>query len=171
LHVKEGSYEAVDQPGYYPGRAARLRVGGRTIGVLGELHPKVVAAYDLPEGVPVLAADLDAGVLLGALSESHRVAPVPRFPAVQQDIAVIVDEAIRADQVEAAIRQGGGTLLVGVRLFDVYRGEQIGAGKKSLAYKLSFQAPDKTLTDEIVARQQSRLVKHLEQALGAKLRS
>ncbi|MBN1888581.1 MAG: phenylalanine--tRNA ligase subunit beta, partial [Thermoflexales bacterium] len=171
LHLKEASYEAVERPGYYPGRTAWLKLGRQPIGVLGELHPKVVAAYDLPEGVPVVAADLDAGALLDRVNESHRVSPVPRFPAVQQDIAVIVDETIRADQVESAIRQGGGALLAGVRLFDVYRGKQIGAGKKSLAYKLSFQAPDKTLTDEIVARQQTRLVKHLEQALGAKLRS
>jgi phenylalanyl-tRNA synthetase beta chain len=138
---------------------------------LGELHPQVVDAYGLPEGTPVLAADIDLDLLLSNVDENHRINPVPRFPAVQQDIALVLDETIPADAVEAKIRQVGGFLLADVRLFDVYRGEQLGAGKKSLAYNLWFQSPDKTLNDKVVAKQQARIVKALEKEFGAKLRS
>ncbi|RME43792.1 MAG: phenylalanine--tRNA ligase subunit beta [Caldilineae bacterium] len=171
LHIGGATYLPAEQPGFFPGRTARLQVDGQAVGVLGELHPTVVAAYELPEGVPVLAAELDANLLLRHMVEDYRVQPVPRFPAVQQDIAVVVDEALPAAELEAAIREGGGPLLADVRLFDIYRGEQIGPGKKSMAYNLWFQSPDKTLTDKIVAKQQARLVKHLERKLGAKLRS
>jgi len=84
---------------------------------------------------------------------------------------VVVDESIPADRVEDLIAQTGRPLLVKVRLFDVFQGEQIGAGKKSLAYSLTFQADDRTLTDEVVAKQQSKIVQRLERELGAKLRS
>jgi len=171
LHVTEATYQAAARPGYYPGRVAIAKAGGEHIGVLGELHPAVAAAYDLPEGVPVLAADLDLDLLLALTKEDHRVQPVPRFPSIQQDIAVVVDEAVTAVEVEAAIRQAGGFLLADVRLFDIYRGEQIGDNKKSMAYNLWFQAPDKTLTDKVVAKQHARIVKSLEKALGARLRS
>jgi phenylalanyl-tRNA synthetase beta chain len=90
---------------------------------------------------------------------------------VQQDIAVIVDEAVPADQVQALILQAGQPLLTGARLFDLFRGEQIGSGKKSLAYSLTFQADDRTLTDAVVAKQQQKIVQRLERELGAKLRS
>lgn len=171
LHITDAVYESTTRPGFYPGRVARLLVGGEHLGVLGELHPQVVNAYGLPEGVPVLAADLDLDLLLSKMDENHRIKPVPRFPAVQQDIAVVVDEAIPAVAVESKIRQVGGFLLADVRLFDVYRGEQLGAGKKSLAYNLWFQSPDKTLNDKVVAKQQTRIVQQLEKDFGAKLRS
>jgi phenylalanyl-tRNA synthetase beta chain len=171
LHIADVTYEAIERPGYHPGRVARILIDGEHVGVLGEVHPKVVAAYDLPEGVPVLAADLDVDLLLNKVNEDNLVRPVPRFPAVQQDIAVVVDEAVTAARVESLIRQAGGPLLADVRLFDIYRGEQIGAAKKSLAYNLWFQAPDKTLTDKVVAKQQARIVNRLERELGAKLRS
>ncbi|RME98417.1 MAG: hypothetical protein D6768_17385 [Chloroflexi bacterium] len=96
---------------------------------------------------------------------------MPRFPPVQQDIAVVVDEPVPAEQVKALIVQTGGPLLRDVRLFDVFRGEQLGAGKKSLAYSLTFQAEDRTLTDKVVAKQQKKIVGRLERELGAKLRS
>lgn len=171
LHISGATYEPISRPGYYPGRTARLNLNGEHLGVLGQLHPQVVEAYNLPEGVPVLAFDLDLDLLLNKLDESHRIQPVPRFPAVQQDIAVVVDEGVPAVAVESRIRQVGGALLANVRLFDVYRGEQLGAGKKSLAYNLWFQSPDKTLNDTMVAKQQNRIVQQLEKEFGAKLRS
>jgi len=171
LRIGAASYEAVQHPGYYPGRAARLRIDGEHIGVLGQLHPRLAAAYDLPENVPLLAADLELELLLARVNDRHRVQPVSRFPAVRQDIALVLDEAVKAAEVESLIRQAGGALLTGVELFDIYRGEQLGGQKKSLAYRLTFQAPDKTLTDEVVAKQQARIVAHLEKTLGARLRS
>jgi phenylalanyl-tRNA synthetase beta chain len=121
--------------------------------------------------VPVLAAEIDFDTLSRHIPASHLVRPVPRFPAVRQDIALVVDQSIPASQVQAAILAAGGKLLTGVRLFDVYQGEQIGAGKKSLAYALTFQAEDRTLTDQEVAKAQGRIVTKLEKELGARLRA
>ncbi|GAB4542084.1 MAG: phenylalanine--tRNA ligase subunit beta [Anaerolineae bacterium] len=177
LHVSQVDFEPAEHPGYYPGRAARLRVDGDPIGVLGQLHPLAQEAFELPlvdphgDDRPVLVADLDFEALSRHIPDAHRVSPVPRFPAVRQDIAVVVDEGVLANQVQTAILEAGGKLLVDARLFDVYRGDQIGAGKKSLAYALTFQAPDRTLTDKEVARVQSRIVKRLEQELGGRLRA
>jgi phenylalanyl-tRNA synthetase beta chain len=177
LHVSQVDFEPAEHPSYYPGRAARLRVDGDTIGLLGQLHPLVQDAFDLPtvdpsgDDRPVLVAELDFDVLSRHIPDAHLVSPVPRFPAIRQDIAVVVDAHMPASQVQAAILDAGGKLLVDVRLFDVYRGDQIGAGKKSLAYALTFQAPDRTLTDKEAAKVQNRIVKRLEQELGGRLRA
>ncbi|MFQ5611676.1 MAG: phenylalanine--tRNA ligase subunit beta [Anaerolineae bacterium] len=171
LHIADASYEADEHPSYHPGRLARLVLEGQGAGLFGELHPLVARTYDLPEGQPVLAADLDLDALLTHVPDTYRVASVPRFPAVQQDIAVVVDEGVPAARVQALIERSGQPLLAGARLFDVYRGQQIGPGKKSLAYSLTFQAEDRTLTDKVVAKQQQRIVQRLERELGAKLRS
>ena len=93
------------------------------------------------------------------------------FPAVLEDLAVVVDEAQSNERVVEVIRQGGGKLLRSVRLFDIFRGEQIGAGKKSLAYSLAYQAPDHTLTEAESNQVRGRIIRRLEQELGAKLRS
>jgi len=177
LHVGQVDFEATEHPSYYPGRVARLLVNGDLVGVLGQLHPLVQGAFDLPpvdprgEEKPVLVAEIDFEALSRTIPDAHLVSPVPRFPAIRQDIAVIVDEGVPASQVQATIRAAGGRLLTDARLFDVYRGGQIGAGKKSLAYALTFQAPDRTLTDKEAAKVQSRIVKRLEKELGAKLRA
>jgi phenylalanyl-tRNA synthetase beta chain len=97
--------------------------------------------------------------------------PVPSYPPVLEDIALIVDEDIPAAKVEALIAQTGGKTVTDVALFDVYRGDQIGKGKKSLAYSLTYQVEDRTLTDEEVAKIRNKIVKRLEKELGAKLRS
>jgi len=91
-------------------------------------------------------------------------------PLILKDIAVVVDEEIPAGRVEEVIRQGGGKLLVEARLFDIFRGEQVGAGKKSMAYGLTYQASDRTLTDQDAAQIRQKIVRRLEQELGAKLR-
>jgi phenylalanyl-tRNA synthetase beta chain len=125
--------------------------------------------YLLPEA-PLLAADLDLEAILSLVPERFDITPVPAFPPVLEDLAFIVDDAVPADQVAEAIRQAGGKTLSGVRLFDVYRGGQIGAGKKSLAYSLTYLSPDRTLTDKEVAQIRGRIVRRLEEVLGAKLR-
>ena len=106
-----------------------------------------------------------------AIPELMATSPVPSFPPVLEDLALTVDEAVNAGQVEALIRQTGGKTLVKVQLFDIFRSEQIGAGKKSLAYSLTYQTPDRTLTDEEVAQIRGRIIKRLDQEIGAKLRS
>jgi phenylalanyl-tRNA synthetase beta chain len=174
LHLADVRFEApapeAQHPSYMPGRTARLLVGGRHTGWLGELHPLVREQYDLPNQ-PVLAADLDLEGLLGQVDATYRVTPVPEYPPVKEDLAVIVDEDVAAVKVHDLIHAAGGDLLAEVTLFDLYHGAQIGAGKKSLAYRLTYQAPDRTLTDAEVAKLRGRIVKRLAEELGAVLRS
>ena len=105
-----------------------------------------------------------------ARNPTYGVIPVPEFPPVYEDIAVLVDESVLAERVESLIRQTGGRTVTNVKLFDVYRGDQIGPGKKSLAYSLTYQS-DKTLTDAEAAAIRTKIVKRLENEIGAKLRS
>ncbi len=153
----------------HPGKAAQIQVGETVVGVFGELHPLVKQKYDFGPA-PVLVAELDVETLR-SFPATYRFRPIPEFPPIYEDIALIVDEAIPAAHVEALIRQAGGPMVTEVRLFDLYRGEQIGAGKKSLAYHLTYQASDRTLTDPEAAAIRNRIVKRLEQELGARLRS
>ncbi len=171
LHVPV-TYEAADHPTYRPGRTARLLAGERPIGVMGELHPGVVRGFDMrvERGRPVLAADLDLEALLPLIPDYYRYTALPSYPPVREDVALVVDASVPAAEVEAALRQNGGALLRDVALFDVYQGSQLPPGKKSLAYHLTFQAPNRTLTDQDVSKQRGRMLKVLEQRLGAKLR-
>jgi phenylalanyl-tRNA synthetase beta chain len=153
----------------HPGRSARILTGETPLGTLGELHPLVRERYELPE-TPLLAAEIALDALYGLAPERFDITPVPAFPPVLEDLAFIVDEALPAEQVADAIRQAGGKTLIRVHLFDMYRGEQVGTGKKSLAYSLTYQAPDRTLTDQEVAQIRSRIVRRLEETLGARLR-
>ncbi len=169
LHLADVTYEAAQHPSYLPGRTAKLLVGGEHAGWLGELHPLIRERYGLPAQA-ILVADLDLELLLAKVDDRHAVSAVPEFPPIKEDLAVIVDEKIPAASVQAVIEASGGQLLESVTLFDVYRGEQIGAGKKSLAYALTFQAPDRTLKDDEVAKVRGRLVKKLQEAVGGVLR-
>ncbi len=153
----------------HPGKAAEIRVSGQTVGLLGELHPMVKEKYEFGPH-PVLVAEFDLAALR-KVAPAYKVTPVPEFPPVLEDIAITVAESVPASAVEALIRQTGAKSLANVRLFDVYRGEQIGTGLKSLAYNLTYQAPDKTMTDADAAAIRNKIVKRLEQELGAKLRS
>lgn len=166
------TYAATEHPSFYPGRVAAIQTVGKNgvqLGVFGELHPKVREAWELPSQ-PVLIADIDLAALQSALGRSKFIQDVPRFPAVQEDLAVIVDDGVKAADVEAALQRAGGNLLSGVELFDVYRGEQVGAGKKSLAYSLTYQAEDRTLGDKDVEKLRSKIIRSLEAQLGATIR-
>jgi phenylalanyl-tRNA synthetase beta chain len=170
LHVTAVDYTPGEHPSCHPGKCAYVMIGERRAGVIGELHPLVRANYELPEA-PVLAADLDLQAILENIPALYDVRPVSPYPPVLEDLAVIVDEDLAAEQVASVIRQAGGRTLVDLRLFDVYRGGQIGPGKKSLAYSLAYQAPDRTLTDDDVLKVRQRIVRQLEKESGAKLRS
>jgi phenylalanyl-tRNA synthetase beta chain len=137
--------------------------------VLGELHPQVAAHFGLSD-LPLVAAELEAGPLLAAVPDRYAVEPVPAVPPVLEDLALIVERDLPAEQVRRAILAAGRPLVREVRLFDVYQGPQIGAGKVSLAYSVTYQASDRTLTDEEVAEVRHRVVAMLERELGAKLR-
>jgi phenylalanyl-tRNA synthetase beta chain len=169
LRLTNISYAETESTQYlHPGKAAEVKVNGQVIGVFGELHPLIKEKYELGDS-PVLVAEFDLDTLRG-VNPTYGIIPVPEFPPVYEDIAVIVDESVLAERVESLIRQTGGRTVTNVKLFDVYRGDQIGAGKKSLAYSLTYQA-DKTLTDAEAASIRTKIVKRLEYELGAKLRS
>jgi phenylalanyl-tRNA synthetase beta chain len=170
LHLSGARFEPAQHPSFHPGKCATLTLAGHGLGVLGELHPNLRPRYDLPSAA-VLAADLDLAALLSLVPPRHEVASPPAFPPVLEDLAMVVDEAVPAEAVEDVLHKAGGTLLAGLRLFDVYRGEAIGAGRKSLAYALTYQAPDRTLTDTEVAALRASIVRALAEQLGAQLRT
>lgn len=168
LHL-DVTYTPAVHPSFHPGKCASILIGKTVLGVFGELHPLVQENYDF--ATPVMAADFDLEAVLDAAGHTFDLKSVSDFPPVLEDIAVIVDEVLPADRVEALIRQTGGKLLASVRLFDVFRSEQIGAGKKSLAYALVYQSPDGTLTDKEAGQIRNRIIQRLDRELGAKLRS
>ncbi len=163
------SYAATDTIDYlHPGKAAQVKINGQVVGVLGELHPLTKDKYEFGNA-PVMVAEFDLDALRKA-TPTYEVIPVADVPPVLEDIAVIVDESVPAERVASLIKQTGGKTVTNVRLFDVYRGEQIGTGKKSLAYSLTYQS-DKTMTDAEAAAIRTKIVKRLEYEVGAKLRS
>jgi phenylalanyl-tRNA synthetase beta chain len=170
LHLSDVSYTRSSHPSFHPGRSALLSIGKTEIGTLGELHPIVARTFELTDA-PILVAEFDLDALLDLVQDRHSVKPLPVTPPVLQDIALVVNEETSATAVEAMIVEAGGDLLKGVRLFDVYRGDQIPAGQKSLAYNLVYQTDERTLKDEEVARVHKRIVKAVERELGAKLRA
>lgn len=160
------AFEPAEEPFFLPGRAARLRSGAVSLGVVGEVAPAVAEAFDLALR-PVVCFELDLAALLPLVKEP-RYQPLPRFPASTRDLALVVDEDVPAQRVLEVIR--GFSLVGQARLFDVYRGEPIASGKKSLAFSLAYQAPDRTLTAAEVEGVHQRLVQKLETDLGAALR-
>jgi phenylalanyl-tRNA synthetase beta chain len=169
LHLPAPSYRRSSIPCLHPGKAAELLADGQVIGYFGELHPKSAEAFDMA-GRQVLAGEFDLEALQAATPARHDYMPIGRFPAALRDVAVIVPEATPADQVEAEIRAGGGDLLRGVRLFDLYHGDSIAAGAKSLAYALTYQADDRTLTDKEVDRAHKKIQERLRHVLKARIR-
>jgi phenylalanyl-tRNA synthetase beta chain len=159
-------------PTFHPGRCAEVSVDGRVLGVMGEIHPLVCEAFDLPDQ-PVLGLEWDLDVLLDAAEvadEEKQVGLFSPYAPVHEDMAVVVDEATQAVDVRRTLLEAGYPLVSEVVLFDVYRGEQVGPGKKSLAFSLSYQAPNRSLSDRDVGKLRKRLIKALAKDLDAKLR-
>src|SRR5690606_22908373 len=134
-----------------PGRAAALHLGGRLLGVLGEPSAAACKEYDV-EGACALA-ELDFEVLVHAWQPVPEMVELPRFPTAERDLAFVLDAAVSWAQVEACVREACDATLRDVRLFDEFTGKQVGAGKKSLAFSLSFRHDDKTLTSEEIEAQ------------------
>nr|MBN1228239.1 phenylalanine--tRNA ligase subunit beta [Anaerolineae bacterium] len=170
LHLPEPRFEVAEHNTFFPGRTASLLIAGELVGTLGELHPLVRERFELPDQ-PVMIAEFNLDKLLKGMPEAHHVRAVSSYPAAYQDIAVVVEEQVPAAEVEGVIQKAGGALLRGVDLFDVYRGEQIGANRKSLAYSLIFQADDRTLRDQDANKLREKIVKALRKELNAELRS
>ncbi len=169
LRYTNVSYAATDSVSYlHPGKAAEVKVNGQTVGVFGELHPLTKEKYEFGNA-PVVVAEFDLEALRKS-TPTYGITPVADVPPVFEDIAVIVDESVPAERVANLIKQTGGKTVTNIRLFDVYRDDKIGAGKKSLAYSLTYQS-DKTMTDAEAAAIRTKIVKRLEYEVGAKLRS
>jgi phenylalanyl-tRNA synthetase beta chain len=150
---------------WHPGRCAEFSVGGAVIGHAGELHPKVCQAFGLPARSSAVEMDLDALIAAGPASVAAR--PFSSYPVAKEDVALIVPVEVAAAEVEAALVEGAGELLESVRLFDLYTGEQIGEGRKSLAFALRFRAPDRTLTETEVAAARQAAVQVAVDRFGA----
>ena len=154
---------------YHPGRKAIMAVGSTRLAALGEIHPDVAEAFDIKGRVIVAEVDLDA--LRPMEKDFYGIKPLPKFPAVSRDIAVVVDEAVGAGTMMDAIRAAAGKLLEDAKLFDIYRGEKLGAQRKSVAFAITLRAPDRTLTDEEINAAMEKVLKALSEKFGAELRT
>jgi phenylalanyl-tRNA synthetase beta chain len=158
------------EPFLHPGRAARILVAGSPAGWIGELHPQVAAAWDWSDPIAAFEIDLDA-VAETVHGQVAQYSDVTSFPEIREDLAVIVRDTVTAAEVLAVVRQTGGSLLAGAEVFDVYRDEQrIGTGNVSLALRLRFRAPDRTLTDEEVANRRRKIAAALTSQLEGRVR-
>ena len=164
----------IEHAPFHPGRAGELRVltadGESTvIGHAGELHPAVVKEFDLPARTSAFELDLEA--LIAAAPAVVAAAPVPTYPVAKEDFAFVVDQDVPASAVEAAIVVGIGDLAESVHLFDVFTGEQIGEGKKSLAFAVRLRSVEGTLTAEQIGEARSRCIAAVDSAVGGVLRA
>ncbi len=163
-------YAPAEEPFLHPGKSGVARdARGQVIGWLGEVHPLVLQTYDLRG--PAVAAELDAEALLGGSSGIAGFRDLMAYPVVEQDLALVVDAAVPAAAVIGSLRKAGGDLLQDVAVFDLYEGDQIGAGKKSLALRLSFRAADRTLSDVEVNELRVQMLKAVAAETGAELRT
>jgi phenylalanyl-tRNA synthetase beta chain len=161
------SFEPAEEPFLHPGRTARVSVDDEPAGWIGELHPLTCRAWDLEAAV---AFEIDLAVLVAASPAGEETfEDVTTFPAVHQDLAVVVPIEVAASRLRRAVLSAGGELLHAAEVFDLYEGEQLGEGKKSLALRLEFRAADRTLTDEEVVAQRAAIETELEK-IGGSLR-
>ncbi len=168
--VRFRALSAEEAPQLQPGRAAEMMAMGAVIGWVGEVHPLVCDAFDAAP--PVVAFELDVSALVKASRPARNYVDVPTFPAVAVDQAFVVDEAVTHEKLSQVMASAGGKLLESAALFDVYRDEErVGAGKKSMAYSLTYRAADRTLTSEEVERAHGKLVDKVQKATGAEVRA
>ena len=169
LGISGATFEAGEIPWLQPGRSAIITAGEAELGWLGEVHPRIVEEFDADGTVTAFELDADA---LGELARDVRdVVEIPRYPAVELDIALVVPESVTARQMETAIAAAAGSMLESARLFVVYRGSGVPEGKKSMAYALTYRAVDRTLSADEIEGTHDRLVRKLGTAVGAELRS
>ena len=169
MNVPEARYTAEKHdPTFHPGRCARVSVGGVDLGCFGQIHPLVARSYGI-DG-EIFAAELNFTALLSLQLPEKTYTPLPKYPAVTRDIAVVCGEAVTVAALSDCIRTAGGKLLRSVELFDIYRGKGIASGSKSAAFRLTLRADDRTLTDADSDGVVSAVLAALEKELNAKLR-
>ena len=158
-----------DNPSYHPGRCATVSVGGKAIGVLGEIHPLTLKNYDVD--APVYAAELDFDAIFALMNPNKIYTPLPKYPATARDFSFVCDESLEVGSIFAEARKAGGKLVEDVRLFDIYRGPQIGENKKSVSIRVTLRATDRTLTVEEAEKISNKILKALEAQLGITIRA
>ena len=166
--IVDYTLQKTDAQTFHPGRNAAVLLDNKQLGIFGEAHPEVLDNYDLPYKAYLF--DFDMEVLVDAAIFAKRFEPIPIYPTVERDLAIVVDKKVLADMPTELIYATGGELVKSVRLFDVYEGEQVPEGKKSLAYAITYHSATETLTDKAVNTLHDKVVKHLNQKLGAELR-
>ena len=166
--VVDWTLQKTDVPTFHPGRNAEVLMGDKRIGVFGEAHPEVLENYDLPYKAYLFEFDLEG--LADAATFVKRFEPISIYPKVARDLAIVVDKAVLSDMPTELIYTTGGDAVDSVRLFDVYEGEQVAEGKKSLAYTITYHSATETLTDKTVNALHDKVVKRLNRELGAELR-
>jgi len=161
-------YVSTETLGYHPGRTASVEIDGKQVGFIGQLHPTVAKEWSLPA---TYVFELNLKEILDMGTNSLRYLAIPKYPAMERDIALVVDEHMEAEVLENIIVEAGGSLLTKVTVFDLYQGENLEPGKKSLAFSLRYLDPEKTLTEEEVTVVHEKVLESLEEKTGAILRS
>ncbi len=168
--IENADYVAIsDNVSYHPGRCAEIRVDGKTIGVLGQVHPLTAQNYALD--TPVYAAELDFDAIFSMMATEKLYTPLPKFPATTRDFSFVCDESLEVGTIQKAMKVAGGKLVESVALFDIYRGPQLGAQKKSVSMRVTLRAADRTLTVEEAEKTASKILNALEKQLGISLRA
>jgi phenylalanyl-tRNA synthetase beta chain len=171
LRIPELSFvRAENVPYLHPGKSARVLAGGTEVGVLGEIHPKVIERYAFPDKARLHLFEINFELLIKWAGEENQFRPLPKFPAVDRDLSLVVDGGLEAQKIVEAIRELRQPILEGIQLFDVYRGAPIPEGKKGLSYRIRYQSRDRTLTDEEVNEVHEKVIRRLGEVFQAELR-
>ena len=169
LHITDVGYERLtDNPVYHPGRSAVIKANGKTLGVIGEVHPSVLRNFEI--GVKAYIGELDFTAIFNAANRDVKYTSLTKFPAVTRDFSIVCNIETPVAEIEKVMKKAGGKLLSKLELNDVYTGSQIPEGKKSVMYKAEFKAPDRSLTGEEADNLHAKIVKNLSNELGAELR-
>ena len=170
LHLEGVEWKKSRELPCHPGRCAQILVNGKVLGFAGELHPKVRNSFELPEQA-VCVAELDLDLIIKLAVEDHQMEFISNFTPIFEDLAFVLDSSLPVESVTPLILQTGKPLLRKATLFDVYEGEQVDEGKRSLAYSLTFQATDRTLTDDEVGKVRNKIIRRLQHEFQATLRA
>ena len=168
LGIKNVEFTRTEFSSLHPGRTAEVIIGGKSIGYLGELHPDVQANYDLSKRVTV--CELDFSTIVNAATSNREYEQLAKYPSLTRDIALVVQDKITSKEIKDIILDVGSDIIESIELFDLYQGEQLENGNKSLAFSIKYRLADRTLTDDEVNQVQSNIEKKLNKELGAKIR-